>query len=182
MKTRKKLAESPAAGLKRIDMSLLPLYRACLRNAEALLTEAELLLEHDHVPRAFALGYTAYEEIGKAQVVADHFSGIVAESEFQAAFKDHHLKSAYVRRFVQVHRDRSETPTIEYDPAEMKPYVKARMDSLYVDFVDGKPQTPEGAISRELAESVVRAGRSELEFIRAAEMVSERIGSKGLFK
>lgn len=34
MKTRKKLAEPSTAWLKRIDMSLLPLYRACLRNAE----------------------------------------------------------------------------------------------------------------------------------------------------
>src|SRR5437773_11997288 len=88
--------------------SLLRLYRACLRNAGALLVEAKLLLAHRHYARAYALAFTAYEEIGKSQVVADFFEDVASKKELDDAFRAHNPKVAYVRRMFLFDPDTSE--------------------------------------------------------------------------
>ena len=96
MRTEKaKRANAPARHGMQTIMSLCKLYSACMQNATDLLAEAELLFDHDHLSRAFALAYTGWEEVGKAQLVGDYSSQMVAEEEFEAAFRDHHLKAAY---------------------------------------------------------------------------------------
>lgn len=74
MKTRLKRKEPKKEGLRRVRSELLGIYNSCLENAEELIEEAELLFTHGHFPRAYALGFTAYEELGKSQIVADLFT------------------------------------------------------------------------------------------------------------
>jgi AbiV family abortive infection protein len=159
-------------------MSLLDLYEACLANAAALVDEADLLLSNGHTARAYALGFTAYEEVGKSQIVADRFEDVVSEKEFVEAFHIHGPKAAYVGRHVRL-----PDGTVEYDPAKMKTHFEARNNALYVGRDSAnRPLAPAQAVSRADAESVIRAVRKELDYIRFAEHVNGRIGTKGLFK
>ena len=81
--------------------SVYELYRACLNNANDLAEEAELLYKHEHYARAVALSLVAMEEIGKSQIVADFYNGMVSNSELENAFRKHEVKSAYnFRKFV----------------------------------------------------------------------------------
>lgn len=107
MKTRQKAAQTSVPGKVSLNRWVLDLYAACLSNARDLLEEAELLASHGHAPRAYFLAYTALEELGKSQVVADYFNGLVSEAEFDAAFRDHVFKAAYVNRYVQIPADLS---------------------------------------------------------------------------
>ena len=72
-------------GDMRVVMFLLELYDACLRNAAELLAKAKLLLNHDHAARAFALAYTGWEEVGKAQLVGDYANEMVADERFRGS-------------------------------------------------------------------------------------------------
>ena len=94
VRTRKRKAEGAEGGMQ-AHSGLLKLYEACIANAEMLLEDARLLLENRRVARAFALAFTAYEEVGKSQVVADAYSGLVAASELSEAFRRHDLKEDF---------------------------------------------------------------------------------------
>ena len=58
-------------------------------NSIDLLREAELLLNNGSYARAVALAIMAYEELGKSQIAADYFTGILPENEYKRAFKTH---------------------------------------------------------------------------------------------
>lgn len=133
MKTQKaKEKIRPRRGDMRVYMSLLELYDACLRNANELLAEAHLLLRHGHVARGFALAYTGWEEVGKAQLVGDFANDMVAEEEFETAFKDHKLKSAYNwRHFVLNPTDLNDS-TIEYHRSRAQAAFEKRQAAFYV--------------------------------------------------
>lgn len=178
MKTKAREAQTQATGKRKIEVELLDLYEACLGNAEDLVTEADLLLSNGHVARAYALGFTAYEEIGKSQLVADKFNDVVSGAEFAEAFRSHTLKAAYVARHVTL-----PSGTVVYDRAAVKSHYQLRSDALYVGLETGNsPRRPADAVSRDAAESVIEAVRQELESIRYAEWLNQRIGTKGLFK
>ena len=164
-------------------MELLPLYDASMRNAAALVEQAELLLSHRHHARAFALAFTAYEEIGKAQLIADFFNDVVSEKEFEAAFQDHRLKAAYVSRVVALSLENLQDATIEYDRTKVADLFLKRTQALYVDRGDGmSPIIPSETIDVTLAEKAISRVKEEIHSIQFAEYLNGRIGSKGLFK
>lgn len=183
MKTLLKRKEPKKEGLRRVRSELLELYNSCLENAKDLIEEAELLFKYGHFPRAYALGFTAFEELGKSQIVADLFNDMVSESEFEAAFKDHKIKAAYCKRYVLVPEKYKGEWNIEYDRSSMADYVKLRMDSLYVMYgVGHKPIVPKDVIPKELAESVINACRKYLKDIIEMSYLTERIGTKAFTK
>lgn len=154
------------------------LYDACLHNSKALIEEAELLFKHDHFARAFSLGITAYEELGKSQIVADYFNDMTSLIEFNDAFKKHDIKSAYNARKFDLN-----ISTITYDVKKSKGLLKCRNDSLYVNYNDDfEPQEPINIINSEDAAKVIKAARKELEDIIKMAAITERIGSKSFMK
>jgi AbiV family abortive infection protein len=167
----------------RVFMYLLDLYDACLRNADELLTEARLLISHGHVARAFALAYTGWEEVGKAQLVGDFANDMVSQEEFEAAFRDHTLKSAYNwRQFVLNTKDVNAS-TIEYDRNRAREAFEKRQAAFYVgkDTLL-KPLTPDEGVTKEEAEQVIHALATEIRHIREADAMTERIGSASFLK
>jgi AbiV family abortive infection protein len=58
--------------------------RACLENAEALLSDAELLLEHGRGARAMAIAATGFQEAGKGRVCL----GLIEDDPSFARYKD----------------------------------------------------------------------------------------------
>lgn len=159
---------------------LLRLYRACLSNAGALLIEAKLLLAHRHHARAFALAFTAYEEIGKSQVVADFFEDVASKDELDTAFRAHNVKVAYIRRRYLFDRDTSQV-TVDYDPASAREAFRTRTAALYVGFGDGyEPVEP--SVSETVAKKSVERVEHLLDEIFQYECITERVGSKSFTK
>jgi AbiV family abortive infection protein len=183
MKTR--AAHSEKQNRKRFDRwcQLEKLYDACLENAESLHAEAKLLLENGHVARAFALAYTGWEEVGKAQLVADFANGMAAETEFEDAFRKHNLKLAYNHRRFVVNMSNVPLATIEYESSKAQSLFDERNASLYVaKGTNDSALIPRDAISREAARESVAALRRELDHIFLFDTVNERIGSASFLK
>jgi AbiV family abortive infection protein len=156
--------------------ALASLYAACLGNARQLVDEAELLLEHNHVPRAYALAFTAYEEVGKSQIVADYLNDDASEREFEEAFWKHPIKAAYVERWF-------DGRAISYDRATVQEDYQARLAALYVNCAaDNSPTTPVTAITRDRARDMIDAVIEALGYIEHAEWLNGRVGTMGLFK
>ena len=158
--------------------SILELYKACLSNAKDLAAEAEILYKHEHYARAVALSLIAMEEIGKSQIVADFFNGMVSNSELENAFKKHEIKSAYnFRKFVL------DNMTIEYNPSDGKKYHKWRMDAIYVDYSgDYIAQEPKKQFTKEDARRAIDFVHKEIRDILQMEYMTERIGSESFMK
>jgi len=70
-------------------------------NSLKLLDEAETLLKNKSYARAIALAIMSYEELGKSQIAADYYSGILPESKYKKAFKEH-KKTAYANRYAAI--------------------------------------------------------------------------------
>ncbi len=170
-------------GDMRIVMRLLSLHDACLKNAEALLSEADLLFKNGHHSRAFTLAHTGWEETGKSQLVADFLNQMVSSEEFEAAFRDHKLKSAYNwRRFVLNPASIADS-TIEYDRSKATAALQKRHSSLYVEKnIDFSPVLPESQVGKEEAQTVIEALRKELKNIRLYDAINERVGSQSFLK
>lgn len=183
MKTRLKAAEAPKVGKRKINFALLDLYGACLKNADHLMQEADLLLSHGHHARAFYLAFTAFEELGKSQLVADYFNELISDAEYRAAFHDHRIKAAYVERYVTIPKNQRDTWFIEYDKQALSTEISYRMRSLYVEAGNNfNPLLPEDAISIDLAKKTVAEARRFLEEILRMEYLTERIGTKAFTK
>lgn len=182
MKTTKKQTESLETGSGSTRTDLFKLYHSCMENAYSLTEEAKLLLKHGYNARAFFLALTAYEEIGKAQLTADFITDCVSMEEFERAFKDHDLKMAYNRRYISLSQGTKGYATLEYDLREVKSFVRARMQSLYVSKHASNPQLPSDLFTKEAAVEMIESVIEELRSIEHAEWLNQRIGSKGLFK
>jgi AbiV family abortive infection protein len=181
VKAKKKVLD--LKGDMRVVMRLLDLYNACLKNAEALLTEADLLFKNGHYARAFALAHTGWEETGKSQIVADYLNQMVSEEEFEAAFKDHKLKSAYNWRKFIFNPENTSDSTIEYDRSNAAAALQKRHASLYVEKLnDFTPVVPDRQVSMEEAGAVIKALQKELNNIRLYDSVNERVGSESFLK
>ena len=183
MKTRQKAAQAPPLGKVSLKLWVLDLYAACLSNARDLLQEAELLVSHGHAPRAYFLAFTALEELGKSQVVADYFNGLVSDAEFDAAFRDHAFKAAYINRYVQIPKDLDQEWFIEYDKGAAKRHVVDRGRALYIERKpDNAPQLPKEEISIANAQELIASARKYLQAIQRMEYLTERIGTKAFTK
>jgi AbiV family abortive infection protein len=159
------------------------LYYACLDNASSLQDEAKLLLDNGHFARAFALAYTGWEEVGKAQLVADFANGMAAETEFEDAFRKHNLKVAYNSRRFVVNIGDVPLSTIEYEPSSAQLLFEGRNASLYVGKEsDDSPLKPAELVSEKAATRAVTALRAELENIDRFDALNERIGSASFLK
>ena len=147
-----------------------------------MLSDAELLFEHRRFATAFALAFTALEEIAKSQLAADVFTGLIEQREFQALSRDHREK---IGRMDWVYGDE---PTCYWDFGELvrmrgKPSFADRNNALYVD-VDGKRvRRPDEVIQEEQAKSMISAVRLALERIWVTtQFWGHQIGTKGLLK
>src|SRR5206468_1106266 len=104
MKTYKR----KSTGTKRTNSEILrdmgklgELYEICMANSGRLVEAAKTLEKQGFYPQAFFLALTAWEEMGKAQVVADYSEDCVSHEEFEEAFHKHSLKNAYLERKVE---------------------------------------------------------------------------------
>jgi AbiV family abortive infection protein len=171
------------AGLEnRMQQEFLTLYNASLKNASDLLSEAQLLFDNYKYARAYALAFTALEEISKSQLAADVFTGLITLAEFDECFRNHRMKIERMawatddaRRYLAMPEERS------IDVQE--PTFGNRMDSMYVGFKNGKVLSPADAVGEKDARGVIHATEVAIQrIIEVTEFWGHQIGTKGFMK
>lgn len=183
MKTKSKQS-SNEKGISQKDWdNILELYDACMENAIDLVAEAELLYQHKYFARSLALALFAYEEIGKGQIVADLFNDMVSKEEFEQAFKNHEIKSAYNARNFAINTKSELSSHIDYDKTKGRKYTLWRMTATYVDCLkDYKAQEPKKIVTENNAREAIDFVKKEIHEIRTMEFMTERVGSKSFMK
>jgi len=179
MKTQKRKKEEASKTKISVSPKLLQLHNACRENAAVLLNEAELLLKNGFYPRAFFLALTAFEEIGKSEIVADYHNRCVAKEEFEGAFKDHKLKIAFNERHISI-----ESGNLTYDRRDASTLWEKRLQALYVQCKgDYDLQKPSEVIRKIDAQNMIDRVKQTFGKALSAEWLnSPRVGSKALLK
>lgn len=175
-----------------IKNNYLEIYKAAHNNAADLLKEAELLFDHKYFTRAYALAFTALEEISKSQFAADVFTGLQKEEEFDKFYRDHRKK---IGRVAWAHLDANSYPHNlkwvgpDIDDVEQinpqEPHFYKRQDALYIgiDFKNQKIVKPNNKISEADAKEMIRIVEVALWRIwEVSEYYGEQIGTKGFMK
>jgi AbiV family abortive infection protein len=158
------------------------LYIKSHNNALDLLAEAEILFASGRYSRAYALAFTALEEISKSQLAADVHTGYITEDEFQKIFRDHRKKIDRMAWATEDAKHYLNTPDEVYLEVEHPTFV-SRNDSMYVNLKDNKTFAPADVIGREHAEAIIHTVNVALQ--RITEMTDfwgHQIGTKGFMK
>ena len=146
-------------------------------NSVDLFREAELLLNNGFYARAVALAIMSYEELGKSQIAADYFSGILPENEYKKAFKTH-KKTAFYSRHAAIGSHEKVKYGLFIDDNVAIELELFRQSAFYVD----ETNNPSENFCKEDAEFIIRKVKSHIDAIQHAEWLNGRIGSKALFK
>lgn len=156
---------------------VLSVFRASKINSLNLLEEARLLLKNKSYARAIALAIMSYEELGKSQIAADYYSGILPESEYKKAFRKHN-KTAYANRYAVIGYHEKVRHGYFVDSSVAKTLESIRQMALYAD----EDNNPSDNFNEEDALMLINKVSEHQEAIQHAEWLNERIGSKALFK
>jgi AbiV family abortive infection protein len=151
-------------------------YVRCHNNAVDLMIDAEVLFQAGRYARSFALAIIAWEELGKSQIAADYYSGILTHAAYKAAYKDHKVKTAYLNRAGAI--DGETALTVAYNPTIGHRLEEARQTALYAS----ANNMPNEEITKENAKDAMKRVNEHIEYINFAENFNGRIGSKALFK
>jgi AbiV family abortive infection protein len=158
------------------------LYKASLKNASELISEAQLLFDGRKYARAYALAFTALEEISKSQLAADVFTGLITVDEFDGCFRNHPMKIARMAWASEDARSYLAMPEEEYIKVQA-PTFGNRMDSMYVGFKNGKVLSPADVIGEDDARGIIHTTEVALQRIfEVTEVWGHQIGTKGFMK
>jgi AbiV family abortive infection protein len=160
----------------------LALYKASLKNATDLLVESEILFDSEKYARAYALAFTALEEISKSQLAADVFTGLITGEEFQECFRDHRKKIDRMAWATEDAKRYLAMPEEDYI-AIQEPTFVGRMDAMYVGFKGEKVVSPSDVIGRDAARSIIHTAQVAIQrIIEVTEFGGHQIGTKGFMK
>ena len=150
-------------------------YKNSFSNAIDLLEEAKLLYQNGHYARAVALGISSWEELGKSQMAADFYTGVIPDHIYKKAFTDHRTKTSYLHRFATTKSNGKMGIVFDRQSGEALEII--RQDALYVSN-EGTP----AKYSKEDAAFILERVYEHLNLIDNAIEMNDRIGSKGIFK
>lgn len=172
--------------LSETDFKLLRLF--CLKNAEDLLEEAEILLNHEKWARTYFLAHSASEEIGKfywislAKIIKFNNNDL---NRLIKKTRSHKEKIIYpqlveMASVVRAHHGNGEKFDEEMgklwdlleEAEHFEKMVTRRSRALYVDVVDGKIILPSEEISPEHARAMYFNVKGRLKF---AELYEQRL-------
>lgn len=152
-------------------------YSNSKQNAISLLKEAELLSLNNYFSRAVTLAIMSYEELGKSQIAADYYSGILPEDEYLHSFKTHR-KTSFSSRHAAIGQNKKIKYGLFIDDDNARNIEKLRQLSIYVD----EQNHPLELFTMENSELIISKVKEHIEYILYAEEFNGRIGSKALFK
>jgi len=161
---------------KELAHSVYLAYVKCHNNAVDLISDAEVLLAAGKFARSCALAIMAWEELGKSQIAADYYSGVLTDREYKSAFKEHRVKTSYLNRAGAI--DGKTMLTVAYNSTLGHKLEEIRQTALYAS----ANNMPREAITDENAKEIVDRVNEHIHYIRFAEEFNGRIGSKAVFK
>jgi AbiV family abortive infection protein len=174
-----------------VAVDYLKIYREAHNNAVALLGDAEMLFEKKSYSSAYALAYTALEEISKSQFAADIATGFRNKDDFKSFYRDHVEKISGVKwahldanspiyNMKWIGPDKDDLELIESD----EPTFTKRNLALYVDvnFNNGDIKIPKENITEEDAKGLIHIVNTAIYRIIEVEHLTDRIGTKGFMK
>jgi len=156
---------------------VLSVFHASKQNSLQLLDDARVLMENGSYARAVALAIMAYEELGKSQIAADYYSGILPESEYKNAFRLH-TKTAYANRYAAIGSNDKVRHGYYVDNEIAKMLESFRQVAFYV----GEDNMPLDNFDEDDARMIIDKVNAHHDAIQYAEWLNGRIGSKALFK
>ena len=158
------------------------LYNRALANAGELLEESELLFEAGKFARAYALAFTALEEISKSQLAADVCTDFITEQCFHEHFMNHKKKIGRMAWATDDAARYLDAPEGNYVEVE-EPKVHHRMAALYVDIDNGRVVAPSDLITSAEAKGIIHTVKVAFERIfEMTELWGHQIGTKGFMK
>lgn len=137
--------------------------RLAWENANSLIQEAKLLMEHEHYCRAYTIFQLASEEFGKCQILMycliQYYSGFQIDEKYinDCGFTNHQLKYARINNFIvrileipAAHELKPHPLYSEFlsDIINVKAKDRLKNLSLYVSIINGKFALPENQISK----------------------------------
>ena len=152
-------------------------FKRSKKNSLELLNEAKILFKNQSYSRAVALAIMSYEELGKSQIAADYYSGILPEADYKKAFKEH-KKTSYASRYATIGSHPNVKNGYYIDNNVAKTLELIRQSALYVD----ENNDPSENFTEEDALLIIKKVYMHHEAISHAEWLNGRIGSKALFK
>lgn len=161
---------------KELAHSVYQAYVKCHKNAVDLVSDAEILLAAGKNARSCALAIMAWEELGKSQIAADYYSGVLTDREYKAAFTEHRVKTSYLNRAGAI--DGKAMLTVAYNSTLGHKLEEIRQTALYAS----TKNMPREVITQENAKEIIDRVNEHIHYIRFAEEFNGRIGSKALFK
>jgi len=156
---------------------VLTVFHTSKANSRKLLEEARLLLENKSYARAVALAIMSYEELGKSQIAADYYTGILPESEYKKAFTTHR-KTAYANRYAAIGHHEKVKHGYFVDSSVARTLEAIRQSALYAD----EDNNPSDNFDEDDASLIISKVEQHHQSIEHAEVLNQRIGSKALFK
>lgn len=146
--------------------------RKCIKNAESLIEESKLLLEHNRWARAFFLSSIAMEELGKyillksAQVKIEY--GNQDWNDFWKRFKKHKSKKLLVSLLEDVLTG-DKILGAKGIQANVNREESIKMWALYTDFYENNFFTPMEVIDEKTAKLIVRLAEIRLLKIKSLQ-------------
>ena len=169
----------------------LEIYNKAHNNAILLLRSSELLFSKKSYHHAYALAYTALEEISKSQFAADVYTRLQSEYDFKKFYLDHKKKLSSVQWAHHDAKNRPKWHGPDIDDIEVidpdQPSFEKRKASLYVDvdFLNMKVYTPVNVVTEKDAKDIIHIVEVALQRIFEVsndEFGTGRIGTKGFMK
>ncbi len=166
---------------KRFCDEFFDLYHAAHENAVDLLEEADILFDAGKFARAYALAFTALEEISKSQLAADVSTGLITKEEFQEHYRDHRKKIGRMVWATENARKYLDAPEGDYVHVE-KPTFANRMDAMYVSIEGQQVTSPSDVIDSDAARGILHTSKVAIQRIWEVGEMGHQIGTKGFMK
>ncbi len=159
------------------------LYKSALAEASKLHREAILLYENNHFERAYFLAMQSLEELSKALMAADVYTGWLDEEDYYKMQNDHKSK---IKRVKWVQYEGQKFPIVTSKGKITKDFVfRKKLRSTYVELERNSKQvlTPTDGVNKEDAANLINAVMAGLTAVVETTMVrGEQIGTKGFMK
>jgi AbiV family abortive infection protein len=191
----------PAENSDLTPKATMELFAAVLSNAEALASEAQLLLDARHASRAYALAHLAHEELAKCYGLLNIWLTQVLSTDsapwqlFWKRWRHHGFKvqlalaGDVIRQWVAEQSKGQPTTDLQQLPPDMAARVsnlywgidsalpqhaelsRLREDALYVDIRNGVVITPTATITDQMAAQMVAAAKTNCTFMRSIAQI-----------
>jgi AbiV family abortive infection protein len=147
--------------------------RCALQNAEELVSDAELLVQHSRWARGFFLAQIAVEELGKYVMIVSATGNIVMGTmdwkKFWKRYRSHKEKLQNIHLMEEVFFEEEPPKTLDHLPNEVAEFDALKMRALYSEHFFDRVIKPSEFMPEPFARQAVELAGSRLEWQKTYE-------------